>query len=362
MYTEKQLVAVAKRENNTKRNYLVVNRLQGKHVPVSPGEAMQMFEELAAAARERYGAERTLVIGFAETATAIGAAVAAELGGWYIQTTREPIYDTAYFSFSELHSHAVEQTLARGALDEIMPNVDRILLAEDEVTTGRTILNIVDVLEQAYGKKAFAAVSLLNGMDASAEMRFAEKGIDLVYLVKTNHKSYEAKAEQYQGDGACFAPMFSENSYSVLEIGGYINARRLTEGEAYRKACAGLWEKIHKAVPDKGCSILVLGTEEFMYPALYIGYCIEKRGCRVRFHATTRSPIAVSTEEGYPLSVRYELRSLYAKDRRTFIYDIQKADRVLIITDAHCSENAGKNSLIRAVLKKNETIDLIRWC
>ena len=72
MYTEKQLVAVAKRENNTKRNYLVVNRLQGKHVPVSPGEAMQMFEELAAAARERYGAERTLVIGFAETATAIG--------------------------------------------------------------------------------------------------------------------------------------------------------------------------------------------------------------------------------------------------------------------------------------------------
>ena len=34
MYTEKQLVAVAKRENNTKRNYLVVNRLQGKHVPV----------------------------------------------------------------------------------------------------------------------------------------------------------------------------------------------------------------------------------------------------------------------------------------------------------------------------------------
>ena len=35
-YTEEELVAVARRENNEKRKYLVVNRLQGKHVPVSP--------------------------------------------------------------------------------------------------------------------------------------------------------------------------------------------------------------------------------------------------------------------------------------------------------------------------------------
>ncbi len=362
MYTEKQLVAVAKRENNTKRNYLVVNRLQGKHVPVSPGEAMQMFEELAAAARERYGAERTLVIGFAETATAIGAAVAAELGGWYIQTTREPIYDTAYFSFSELHSHAVEQTLARGALDEIMPNVDRILLAEDEVTTGRTILNIVDVLEQAYGKKAFAAVSLLNGMDASAEMRFAEKGIDLVYLVKTNHKSYEAKAEQYQGDGACFAPMFSENSYSVLEIGGYINARRLTEGEAYRKACAGLWEKIHKAVPDKGCSILVLGTEEFMYPALLAAREMEKLGHYVRFHATTRSPILPGSEESYPLHRRYELKSPYDAERATYVYELAEYDEVFVMTDAPRDGQGIAGICGTLEYAGNRKIQLVRWC
>ena len=38
MYTEKDLVAIAKRENNKKRNYLVVNRIQAKHVPVAPKE------------------------------------------------------------------------------------------------------------------------------------------------------------------------------------------------------------------------------------------------------------------------------------------------------------------------------------
>ncbi len=41
MYTECELVRIAKRENNRKRNYLVVNPLQGKHIPVSPGIVME---------------------------------------------------------------------------------------------------------------------------------------------------------------------------------------------------------------------------------------------------------------------------------------------------------------------------------
>ena len=42
-YTEKDLVKVAKRENNTKRNYLVVDPLQGKHIPVVPSKALDLF-------------------------------------------------------------------------------------------------------------------------------------------------------------------------------------------------------------------------------------------------------------------------------------------------------------------------------
>ena len=52
------------------------------------------------------------------------------------------------------------------------------------------------------------------------------------------------------------------------------------------------------------------GTEEFMYPALYVGAKLEEAGYTVRMHATTRSPIAVSKEEKYPLHTRYELASL----------------------------------------------------
>ena len=60
MYTEAELVRIAKRENNTRRKYLVVNRLQGKHIPVSPKEALQMFRSLAELIKEAYPSERRI--------------------------------------------------------------------------------------------------------------------------------------------------------------------------------------------------------------------------------------------------------------------------------------------------------------
>ena len=74
-----EIVAVAKRENNSRRNYLVLNRLQAKHVPASPKRALDYFEELAGQVKEKFGGERLLLVGFAETATGIGAALAVKL-------------------------------------------------------------------------------------------------------------------------------------------------------------------------------------------------------------------------------------------------------------------------------------------
>ena len=67
------------------------------------------------------------------------------------------------------------------------------------------------------------------------------------------------------------------------------------------------------------CSILVLGTEEFMYPALLAAREMEKLGHYVRFHATTRSPILPGSEESYPLHRRYELKSPYDAERATYV-------------------------------------------
>ncbi len=183
-YTEQELAAVAKRENNKKRSYLVVNRLQGKHVPVSPGKALRMFGSLAELLLEEYRGERLLLIGFAETATAIGAAVAEKLGALYIQTTREQIQDVEYFYFSEQHSHATEQKLVKDDLDRVMERVDRIIFIEDEITTGNTIRNIIELLKKAYpGCAGFSAASLLNGMAKTYQEEYAKSGIRLHWLL-----------------------------------------------------------------------------------------------------------------------------------------------------------------------------------
>ena len=196
MYKEKQLVGIAKRENNTKRKYLVVNRLQGKHIPVRPKEAFQMFSELAAQVREAYAGERLLLVGFAETATAIGAALATELDTLYIQTTREDVSGAEYLYFSESHSHATEQKLVRNELDGRIEAIDRIVFVEDEVTTGNTILKIVNLLAAEYpGKTAFAVASLLNGMQEEALEVYRKRKIPVHYLVKTDHSSYTQAAE-----------------------------------------------------------------------------------------------------------------------------------------------------------------------
>ena len=156
------MVCVAKREKNNKRKYLVVNRLQGKHVPVDPGSCLEMFDALAEIVAGEYAKEKMLLIGFAETATAVGERMAIDMDCPYMQTTRESIEGVEYLYFTEAHSHATEQKLVRTDLDKVIDETERIVFVEDEVTTGNTILGIVELIWKEYGRKvAFSVASVL---------------------------------------------------------------------------------------------------------------------------------------------------------------------------------------------------------
>ena len=305
MYREETLVTIGKRENNRKRNYLVINTLQGKHIPVEPRKALTLFDALAKVIENVYQDERLLLIGFAETATAIGAQTAIRLGTKYIQTTRESILDVEYLLFTEAHSHASEQKLVKDDLDGIIDEIDRIIFIEDEVTTGNTILNIVNILNELYGRRIrFSVASILNSMTEKQMKEYEQKGINVHYLLKTDH----------------FRNINEISDVEEVCLTGRLDARRLVDAAEYKGACESLWRRVDAVFnPRADEKILVVGTEEFMFPALYIGASMEDKGCAVRCHSTTRSPIAVSSDEGYPLRTRYELRSLYDSDRVTFI-------------------------------------------
>lgn len=379
-YQERDLVKIAKRENNSKRNYLVVDPLQGKHVPVEPSKALNLFKSLASKLQGKYEGERLLLIGFAETATAIGAQAAITLGTKYIQTTREVIPDVSYLFFSEAHSHATEQKLVKDDIDRVINETDRIVFVEDEVTTGNTIMNIIRIIRREYQRKIkFAVASLLNGMTEEYLKIYQEEEIDLHYLVKTDHSGYSAIAEKYHCDGLSIRAIQEDHTQEklavsiqdkiwnelphIISIPGWMNARRFVDAKQYETACKKLAETVIAETSVKqGERVLVIGTEEFMYPALLTGQEIEKMGCEVRSHSTTRSPIAVSTEEEYPLHCRYELRSLYDPDRKTFIYDLESYDRVIVMTDSALVSLKGLETLTYALRMKNENITVIRWC
>ena len=469
IYQEQDLVTVAKRENNTKRNYLIVNRRQGKHIPVCPKEALEMFSALADIVRQAYRNERLLIIGFAETATAIGAAVAVELGQYYIQTTRENVEGVDdYVYFTEAHSHATEQKVVRAdvesvvcgrkntyggqtdgtvvTMEEPLKPIDRIVFIEDEVTTGNTILSAIEkieeletikAIEKAHGSKlCFSVASILNGMDSAAEAIFQKRQIPLHYLVKIDHAKYPQLAENYRGDGnymncsndesesrvkledseinqfgeinginkinqinknnfganklnnvyylkdntnsICFNSACSDINYinnkcyyidsfdnrcfiKEFTVEGCRNARRIQDAKVYQNACEQLCQKICAQI-ELPNQILVLGTEEFMYPALLLAAKLEEQGKSVRFHATTRSPIAVSTESEYPLHARYELASIYDNQRKTFVYDLAAYNAVIIISDAPITSAEGKNSIYKALAHSgNQNITLVQW-
>ena len=79
-----------------------------------------------------------------------------------------------------------------------------------------------------------------------------------------------------------------------------------------------------------------------MYPALLLACAIDKLGAAesVAVHATTRSPIAISLDSGYPITNGYEMSSFYEKDRNTYVYNLQDYDTAIVLSDAG-PENPG---------------------
>ena len=360
-----EIIAPAKRENNTKRAFVAVNRLQGKHVPTAPGEALDMFAELAKVLQARYQ-ERLLVIGFAETATAVALAVAQGLKCLSMTTTRENLPHVQYFYFSESHSHAMEQKLVREDLERAMGQVERIVIVEDEITTGNTILHLLRLLRQEYGAAcpAMTAASLLNGMDEEAMALFAREQVDCVFLHKYTPAVYEKRMEQAVSEGKAWDLRGSSTDVPEIHIyEGNLELRRLQDAGEIARQCDGLL-----AVLERECSfaqgerVLVLGTEEFMYPALWIGRQLQQAGCQVWCHATTRSPIVPSPQEDYPLHSRWCLRSLYDEGRVTYLYNLTRYDSVLLLTDADTESAAGLADLTAALRQTgNERVRIVEW-
>lgn len=341
-YSASDVLRVAKRVNNPRRPYLLVNPLQGKHMPVSPAQSLQMMRTLGTMLAQKYP-DTKLVVGFAETATAIGAAVTSCFPAdcRYIHTTREEVPAVEeWIEFREEHSHATEQKLSRAGFEAGL-NGGTILFIEDEISTGRTLCNMARQLRTLVPQDApvqMVAASIINRVSPENEQLLAEAGIRLECLVRIPEDDYAGEmarcnaapaAEVQRGE----TPL----TFTTLKCtGGYPDPRMGTDASGYAARCREIAQEAAAQLAEhcgKGARILVLGTEECMYPALAVGEALEAQGFAAFCHATTRSPIGVSDAPEYPITVGYHIASFYEAGRNTFIYDLQAYDAALIVSD-----------------------------
>lgn len=343
-YTVDQLIRVAKRDKNKRRNYLLVNPLQGKHVPVSPTVSLAMMKDLAAKAHIENG-EKCTVIGFAETATAIGACLASELGNGsnYIQTTRERLEGKEIIAFKEEHSHAVAQSICKESLRRALSHSDKLVIVDDEFSTGHTLVNALRAMREEVcfsDGVDIEAISVVNRMSEENLEKAKNEGISFTYEASFPNDKYVDVVNEVDTVSAEAPVCDGFRNASIVHCKVAVpNPRIGSRSDKYRAACLqaamAILEKVDADL--SGASrVLVLGTEECMYPSLVLGSAIEERypDIIVRSHATTRSPIGISSENGYPIQNGARLRSLYDPERTTFLYNLSSYDLAIAITDA----------------------------
>ena len=347
-YTAEKILRVAKRFNNARRNYLLVNPLQGKHLPTKPSAALDMMNALGKILAEKFPSAR-LVIGFAETATAIGAVVAKNLSDkcFYLQTTREN-FAGEFVEFLEEHSHAPEQKLFAENFSARLNRTAEVVFVDDELSTGKTLLNIIRQLKKffpALAEKKICAASIINRLSEENLAAFAEEKISCAYLLKLD-ETFDAEKFSVTEAAEVFP---SKKIFSPLRINFSLDARRGVVIGEYFSRCEKIGRLISETFKREKISgeVLVLGTEEFMLPAIIVGRKLEENFSVVT-HSTTRSPIGICRAENYPIREGFKLRSFYDSTRTTYIYNLKKYSAAVIVSDAE-NFSAGLEDLIAAL-------------
>ena len=372
-YETFELIRPAKRENNPKRSYLLVNPIQAKHIPAPPRKTYALMEQLGRMLVERYRGERCAVIGFAETATAISGVVAEcfDPDTLYLHTTREPVSNMKNLvSFEEEHSHATEQKLyccdGGGPLRE----AERIIFVEDEITTGKTILNFIDALRGngcVSEGTGFAVASLVNSMDGERLDRYRSLGIDLNYLLRIEGDFENLAFDESELPSGKGTPAEEAAVPAVTLLGGRHDPRTGVRAGEYRAASAQFARESAALLAEGGDPsgrILVLGAEEFMYPAVLAALAVSERfpDCEVRVHATTRSPIVPHNNPNYPIRNRAMLESFYEAGRTTYVYNLGPYDRALVVCDGLDSRSRGPEELVRELAAWGcRDVRIARW-
>ncbi len=391
-----KLFTMAARKNK-KRSFLFVSKVLGKHIPANPDLAILNGMALAARYYEETcktrlpqtgdilsvlktgkGSEETyrkikenlfplerptLFIGFAETATALGHAVFESFSdnAFYIHTTRENIAEAKNkIAFEEEHSHATSHRVY--PLGSDMPGSDcPVVIVDDEMTTGKTALNIIEAIHRIHPRRAYSVLSILDWRTTEHRALFNEKEKSLNAEIQTisllagtievNEKS-DNKLSGYASDvleiNAMNSPAINNAGAFPAEVehlsldsffsefvlcssadsNGDKNTTPYLKGTGrfgiHSEGNAAMREQLRQAgLYLKGFrnskKTLCMGTGEFMHIPMKIA---SHMGEEVSYQSTTRSPICPNDKHGYGAKSAYVFESPEDANVMNYFYNI----------------------------------------
>lgn len=314
--------------NNSRRGFLIVSRVLGRHLPVKPSIMQAAFNQLSSTIPCNLPGP-VIFIGMAETAICLGQGVHA---AWqrstgrqdtlYIHTTRQQVTARVVATFEEPHSHATSHIIYEPSDDDrrsLFYAARSLVLVDDEASTGTTLLNLAAALvtPMPFLERIHTAVLT----DWSADESYAQrmpKPTTATSLLKGRlkyHPSPDAKLER------------SSSQVPVAAL-GYMRAHK----NYGRLGIQGIPLTIDDYLPNLGDGLcrrfLVLGTGEFVYPPFLLAARLEALGHDVEVQATTRSPIHL----GGAIRSVIELIDNYATGVPNFLYNVAPVSgrRVLI--------------------------------
>ncbi|WP_196811000.1 phosphoribosyltransferase domain-containing protein [Arthrobacter sp. 35W] len=359
------LVGLALRRN-PKRAHLLVSRVLAKHVPTRPALAMAAGRLLgvlvadAIAGRERPGTRAAAVdlghlleaddgsrgrallaaldglatdhpgaitIGYAETATGLGALVAESIGSYYLHSTRHaPAGATASAGFEEGHSHATSHRLLPTD-PQWLEKAGPVVLVDDELSTGSTIINTIRALHSLVPHGRYIVASLIDLRTDADRVRFeqlaAELGTDIA-VVALGCGTIDLAPDILERAQVLIAGMsIAPATASVREPArittitldeGTVPAQRSgrfgkepggdrAAGQTADTVAAQIAAELAPQLPASG-GTLVLGTEEFIHLPLAVAHALDGfAGAEpVHFSTTTRSPIVPLDRADYAIA------------------------------------------------------------
>ena len=368
------LFGVARRIN-PRRSTLFVSRVLGKHVPVDPAvclfvglhlaskvhadtgaggdpaPALSLADGLASPGAAREMVDHILrqrdpagppmhVIGCAETATALGHSVRDGLPrADYVHTTRrvEPGW-APVVTFSEEHSHAVHHRIVHRD-PQYLRDDQPILFVDDELTTGRTLLNAIASIQALAPRPLYRVASLLDWRNAAALDAFSRAEARLgTTITVTSLVAGEARwaEDQLPHPDEAVPAGPSPADLRVLRhrvsFGSAVARHGWDAGDQEAFESQAVTVAAQLTAIRSGQRALVLGTEEFMYAPLRAALAM---GDGVAYQSTTRSPIIAADVDGYPIRHKAAFANPAAGDRTSFVYNVAPGayDDIFVLFD-----------------------------